>query len=244
MKGNILMAKILLVEDDQFFARVLIRHLERGGYQVTHCKDGEEGWVIFQENVFDLCIIDIVLPKMDGFQLTQAIRAVDENVPIIFMSCRHLEQDRIHGFEIGCDDYIIKPFNLEELLLRVEVFLKRCRLLQSDRCLSYSMGDLTFDFSDLKILHSASNTCIHLPPKEAALLRFLCENANKKIDRQKVLLHVWGTDDFFAGRSMDVYLTRLRKHFSLDPTIRLETFHGKGFMFIIPDEPGACLVNA
>lgn len=228
-------AGILLVEDDQFFARVVKRHLERAGHEVTHCQDGEEGWETFQDHPFDLCLLDIIMPKKDGFHLAQEIRAQDENMPIIFTSSRYLEQDRIHGFEIGCDDYMIKPFNLEELLMRVEVFLKRSRLLQSDRRLSYNMGSLTFDFSELKILHNASNTCIQLPPKEAALLRFLCENSNKKLKREYVLMHVWGSDDFFAGRSMDVYFTRLRKHFSLDPTIRLETFHGKGFMFIIND---------
>jgi two-component system response regulator VicR len=244
LQAKNLQAKILLVEDDQFFARVLIRQLVRGGYQVTYCKDGEDGLQTFQNHTFDLCIIDILMPIMDGFQLTQAIRTIDKNVPILIISSRHLEQDRIYGFEIGCDDYIIKPFNLEELLLRIEVFLKRCRTLQCDRLMIYNIGGLTFNFSERKILHSASNICIQLPPKEAELLLFLCENANKRLGRSNILMTVWGCDDFFAGRSMDVYLTRLRKHFSLDPSIRLETFHGHGFMLITnSDDPGACLVN-
>ncbi|MET7001064.1 response regulator transcription factor [Chitinophaga defluvii] len=226
-------AAILLVEDDEFFARVVKRHLERADHEVIHCLNGQEGWETYQDHTFDLCILDIVMPKMDGFQLTQKIRSHNENIPIIFSSARYQEQDRIYGFEIGGDDYMIKPFNLVELLMRIEVFLKRSRLLQSDRKLTYNMGELTFDYSELRIFHTASSLSIQLPPKEADLLRFLCEHANKKLTREFVLTHVWGINDFFAGRSMDVYLTRLRKHFSLDPIIRLESFHSKGLMLVL-----------
>jgi two-component system response regulator VicR len=230
-------AAILLVEDDQFFARVVKRQLEKAGYDVMHCIDGKDGWEIFQDHTFDLCLLDIVMPHKDGFVLAQEIREKDPNIPIVFISSRYREHDRIHGFTAcGCDDYLIKPFHLEELICRINVWLKRSRILGGNRKMSYKMGGLTFDYNELKILHDTSHTCIQLPPREAALLHFLCENANKKLKRQQVLLKVWGTDDFFAGRSMDVYLSRLRKHFTLDPAIRLETFHGKGFMLIINND--------
>lgn len=237
-------AAILLVEDDEFFARVVKRHLERADHEVIHCLNGQDGWETFQDQHFDLCLLDIIMPKVDGFELAQRIRPSNENIPIIFISARYQEQDRINGFEIGGDDYMIKPFNLEELLMRIEVFLKRSRILQSDRKLSYNMGALTFDYSELRIFHTASSLSIQLSPKEADLLRFLCEHANKKLTREFVLTHVWGGGDFFAGRSMDVYLTRLRKHFSLDPIIRLEIFHGKGLMLVLNDDPGTNLVSA
>lgn len=228
-------AGILLVEDDQFFAKVVKRHLERAGHEVTLCQDGEEGWDTFQQRNFDLCLLDIVMPRKDGFTLAQDIRSRDENTPIIFTSSRYMEQDRLLGFDVGADDYLVKPFNIEELLLRVDVFLKRSKLLQSEKRVQYNVGKLLFDYSELKILHAGTNVCVQLPPKEAELLRFLCENANKKLTRDYILANVWGLEDFFAGRSMDVYLTRLRKHFAIDPSIRMETFHGKGIMFVIND---------
>jgi len=225
-------AVILYVEDDEFFARMTIRYLTRAGFEVVHCLDGEVAWQVFQNGRFDVCILDIVMPRKDGFLLAKEIRVINDNIPIIFTSVRYLEQDRIHGYVIGGDDYLIKPFNLEEMVQRVGVFLKRSKIPESDKRLQYQMGALTFDYSEMRIVHLPSNTAIQLPPKEAALLRCLCEHANTKLERKYVLNEVWGDDDFFAGRSMDVYLTRLRKHFSLDPTIRLETFHSRGLMLV------------
>jgi DNA-binding response OmpR family regulator len=235
-------AGILLVEDDHFFAKVIKRHLEKEGYSVVHCLDGEEAWRTFQERAFDICLLDIIMPGRDGFELAKDIRNRDTNIPIIFTSSRYMEQDRLNGFEAGGDDYMVKPFNIEELQFRIDVFLKRSRLLQSRKVMIYQLGSLEFNYTELKIYHPATNATINLPPKEAELLKFLCENPNRRLKRENILLSVWGSDDFFAGRTMDVYLTRLRKHFRLDPDVKLETFHGKGLRLVT--DPKACMADA
>jgi len=235
-------AGILLVEDDHFFAKVIKRHLEKEGYSVVHCQDGEEAWRTFQERAFDICLLDIIMPGRDGFTLARDIRSRDTNIPIIFTSSRYMEQDRLSGFEAGGDDYLVKPFNIEELQFRIDVFLKRSRLLQSRKVMVYQLGALEFNYTELKIYHEATGSTINLPPKEAELLKFLCENPNRRLRRENILLSVWGSDDFFAGRTMDVYLTRLRKHFRLDPAVKLETFHGKGLRLVT--DPKACMADA
>lgn len=234
-------AGILLVEDDHFFAKVIKRHLEKEGFNVVHCLDGDEAWEAFQERAFDICLLDIIMPGKDGFSLAQEIRNQDTNVPIIFISSRYMEQDRLNGFAAGGDDYMVKPFNIEELQYRIDVFLKRSRLLQSRKVQIYQIGSLEFNYTELKIYHAPTNATVNLPPKEAELLKFLCENPNRKLKRENILLSVWGSDDFFAGRTMDVYLTRLRKHFRMDDTVKLETFHGKGLRLMTDEQ--ACLLD-
>ena len=234
-------AGILLVEDDHFFAKVIKRHLEKEGFNVVHCLDGDEAWEAFQERAFDICLLDIIMPGKDGFSLAQEIRNRDTNVPIIFISSRYMEQDRLNGFAAGGDDYMVKPFNIEELQYRIDVFLKRSRLLQSRKVQIYQIGSLEFNYTELKIYHAPTNATVNLPPKEAELLKFLCENPNRKLKRENILLSVWGSDDFFAGRTMDVYLTRLRKHFRLDDEVKLETFHGKGLRLMTDAQ--ACLLD-
>lgn len=229
------------MEDDHFFAKVIKRHLEKEGYNVVHCVDGDEGWRAFQERTFDICLLDIIMPGKDGFTLAREIRSKDNNVPIIFTTSRYMEQDRLQGFEAGGDDYLVKPFNIEELQYRMDVFLKRSRLLQTTKMIKFTLGTLLFNYTELKIYHQPTNTTINLPPKEAELLKFLCENPNKRIKRESILMSVWGTDDFFTGRTMDVYLTRLRKHFRLDPEVKLETFHGKGLRLVT--DPKACMAD-
>lgn len=229
-------AGVLLVEDDLFFAKVVKSHLEKAGYDVTHCANGEEGWSTFQQKPFDICLLDVIMPGMDGFTLAREIRDKDYNVPIIFASSRYMEQDKLNGFEAGGDDYLVKPFNMEELLCRMEVFMKRSRLLQHDKQVVFTLGTLVFNYSEFKIYHQPTDTNINLPPKEAELLKYLCENANKKLKREAILHSVWGNDDFFTGRSMDVYLTRIRKHFKLDGNIKLETIHGKGLRLVTEPE--------
>ncbi|WP_298741921.1 response regulator transcription factor [uncultured Chitinophaga sp.] len=235
-------AGILLVEDDHFFAKVIKRHLEKEGYNVVHCLDGEEAWRTFQERAFDICLLDIIMPGRDGFALAKDIRSRDTNIPIIFTSSRYMEQDRLSGFQAGGDDYMVKPFNIEELQFRIDVFLKRSRLLQNRKIVVYQLGALEFNYTELKIFHQPTGHTINLPPKEAELLKFLCENPNRRLRRENILLSVWGSDDFFAGRTMDVYLTRLRKHFRLDPDVKLETFHGKGLRLVT--DPKACMADA
>ena len=223
---------ILLVEDDIFFGKVVKRQLERAGYNVNLCENGEEGWERFQTHIFDLCLLDVVMPKKDGFALAADIRSMDVNVPIIFTSSRYMEQDKLQGFEAGADDYVIKPFNMQELLCRIEVYLKRSKLLMSERRVVYTISNLIFDYSQYQIKHKDADTHVRMAPKEAELLRFLCENSNKKLKKDDILTSIWGQDDFLASRVMDVYLTRLRKHIAKDPSIKLETYHGKGLKFI------------
>ncbi|MCW3467751.1 response regulator transcription factor [Chitinophaga nivalis] len=224
---------ILFVEDDQFFAKVVKRQLERAGYDVTLCEDGEDGWDHFQKSIYDVCLLDVVMPKKDGFTLARDIRSIDENIPIIFTTSRYMEQDKMQGFECGADDYVTKPFNVQELIYRIEVYVKRSKLLRSEKRIVYTMGNLVFDYTQFNIRHKDSEAHVRMAPKEAELLRFLCENSNKKLLREQILNSVWGQDDFFTKRVMDVYLTRLRKHIAQDPSVKLETYHGKGLMFII-----------
>ena len=226
---------ILLAEDDIFFAKVVKRQLERAGYNVTFCENGQEAWEKFQKHVFDLCLLDVVMPKKDGFALAQDIRSTDVNVPILFTSSRYMEQDRLQGFESGADDYIVKPFNIQELLCRVDVYLKRSRLLKSERRIVYTISNLIFDYSQYNIRHKNADSHVRMAPKEPELHRFLCENSNKKLKKDDILTCIWGQDDFFSSRVMDVYLTRLRKHIAQDPAVKLETYHGKGLMFIADD---------
>ncbi|ASZ11337.1 response regulator transcription factor [Chitinophaga pendula] len=221
-------AGILLVEDDHFMAKLVKRHLEKAGHLVTHCTDGREASGLFNRQAFDLCLLDVIMPGKDGFTLAQEIRSKDEHIPIIFTTSRYLEQDRINGFEVGGDDYVVKPFNMLELECRMDVFLRRTRLSKGSKQLKYSIGKLAFYYTDLRIIHEETHKTINLPPREADLLKYLCENSHRQLQRDEILQEVWGNDDFFAGRSMDVYLTRLRKHFKLDPDLKLETFHGKG----------------
>lgn len=226
-------ASILLAEDDVFFAKVIKRHLERTGYNVSLCENGQEAWEKFQKQVFDLCLLDIVMPGKDGFALAEDIRTMDVNVPILFATSRYTEQDRLQGFESGADDYIVKPFNIQELLCRIEVYLKRSRLLKSERRIVYKISNLVFDYSQYYIKHKDADSYVRMAPKEAELLRFLCENSNKKLKKDDILAFIWRQDDLFASRVMDVYLTRLRKHIAVDPAVKLETYHGKGLMFVV-----------
>ncbi|WP_143307728.1 response regulator transcription factor [Chitinophaga vietnamensis] len=223
---------VLLVEDDQFFAKVVKRHIERAGYEVVPCYDGQEGWERFQQRDFDLCVLDIVMPRKDGFQLTKDIRSLDPHVPIIITSSRYMEQDRIQGFDCGADDYLVKPFNMQEFLLRLDVFIKRSRLLHSEKKVTYKVGNLIFDYQQCSIRFTESDITVQLPPKESDLLKYLCENPNKRLKRDQIMSCVWGNDDSFNKRTMDVYLTRLRRYISPDPTVSVETYHGKGIMFI------------
>lgn len=227
-------ARILLVEDDINLGFVIKDNLIEAGYDVIHCPDGESGWQYFQKKNFDLVLLDIMMPKKDGFSLARQIRSKNEKVPLLFLTARTLEEDKISGFKIGADDYITKPFSMQELLLRIKVFLRRTQALNADKNKQYQIGLLWFNYPELCIT-GPNNYSQTLTQKEADLLKFLCENPHKTLKREEILLHVWGKDDYFLGRSMDVFITKLRKHFRQDPRIRLETIHGVGFKFIPPE---------
>jgi DNA-binding response OmpR family regulator len=224
-------SKVLLAEDDANLSFVIKDNLQDAGYEVTHCADGEAAWQQFQKKGFDICLLDVNMPLRDGFSLAKKIRSLSDVVPILFITAKSLQEDKIKGFETGADDYITKPFSMQELLLRMEVFLRRTKKLQSDAAEVFTIGQFKFYFSDLKI--SSADGTNTLTQKEADLLKFLAQHPNKILKREEVLLNVWGKDDYFLGRSMDVFITKVRKHLKADPNISLETIHGVGFRLVV-----------
>jgi DNA-binding response OmpR family regulator len=224
-------AKILLVEDDPNLSMVLQDYLEMLDYTIILCKDGSEGAEAFLNDSFNLCILDIMMPNMDGFQLAEEIRKVDKDIPIIFLTAKTLKEDRIKGFRTGCDDYITKPFSTEELSLRIEAILKRCAMQQhlqdtTDTSI-YRIGKYIFDAENMVLQTDEGEKT--LTRKENALLKLLCEHQNSLLTRETALKSIWGNDDYFIGRSMDVFIAKLRKYLKDDPSISITNVHGTGF---------------
>ena len=230
-----LLPRILLVEDDHNLGLLLQESLGMHGYDVTLCRDGEEALRIFLNHTFDLCLIDVMLPKKDGFSLGRDIRGVHAGIPLIFLTAKSLQEDRIEGFRIGGDDYITKPFNLEELVLRIRAVLRRSKIEEKDSPErgSFSLGLYTFDYEmqTLKI----KNRTRKLTTKEAELLRLLCLHANRVLERSLALELVWGNDSIFSARSMDVFISRLRKYLDGDGRIEIVNVHGRGYKLIVRD---------
>jgi DNA-binding response OmpR family regulator len=224
--------RVLLAEDDLSLGYVVKDNLEEAGYEVVLCPDGETAWQQYLQREFDICLLDVMMPNKDGFAVAKKVRQKSDVVPILFLTAKSLEEDKLKGFKTGADDYMTKPFSMKELLMRMEVFLRRTKKLQSDHMVEYKIGKLRFLFNDLKIFNDSEVS--NLTQKEADLLKFLCEHPNRILRREEVLLNVWGKDDYFLGRSMDVFITKLRKHFKADPDVILETIHGVGFRFNTP----------
>jgi DNA-binding response OmpR family regulator len=220
-------SKVLLAEDDLSLGYVIKDNLADAGYDVVLCADGQAAIDKFSKESFDICLLDVMMPNKDGFAVAKKIRQQTDLIPILLITAKSLEEDRIHGFECGADDYIIKPFSMQELLLRIEVFLRRTKKMYSERTLNFQIGKMKFSFNDLKL--SFGDSTNNMTQKEAELLLFLCEHPNRILKREEVLLHVWGKDDYFLGRSMDVFITKLRKYFKADSSIQIETIHGMGF---------------
>ena len=218
---------ILLAEDDTTLSFVIKDNLEEAGYEVTTCANGEIAWQNFQKKDYDICLLDINMPLRDGFNLLKKIRQLSDVVPVILLTAKSLEEDKLKGFTAGADDYITKPFSMKELIMRIEVFLRRTKKLTSDVKEEYQIGKLRFNYNEMKLY--SRDEVISLTQKEAELLRFFACNPNKIIKREEILLNVWGKDDYFLGRIMDVFITKLRKHFKADPEVVLETIHGVGF---------------
>ena len=225
-------AKVLLAEDDASLGFIIKDALEEDGYEVVHCADGQAAIDRFNKNDFDICLLDVMMPSKDGFAVAKKIRVQTDLVPILFLTAKSMEEDKIKGFQSGADDYITKPFNMSELLLRMEVFLRRTKKMHSEKVQEYQIGKLKFSYTDLKIISDKGASS--MTQKEADLLKFFCQHPNKVLKREEVLLNVWGKDDYFLGRSMDVFITKLRKHFKADPEVVLETIHGVGFRFNVP----------
>lgn len=224
-------AKILYVEDDETLSFVTSDNLTLHGYEVIHCLDGEDAIEKFKGNSFDLCLLDVMLPKKDGFTLATEIRKKNPEIPIIFLTAKSMKEDKIAGLKLGADDYITKPFSIEELILKIEVFLRR-KFVNTQQTNKYTLGKLAFDYRNLTIINGEVEKT--LTQREADLLKLLIENKNNVIKREEILERVWGQNDYFLGRSMDVFISRLRKYLSDDENIKIDNIHGVGFKLIVP----------
>ncbi|HKK79262.1 MAG TPA: response regulator transcription factor [Phaeodactylibacter sp.] len=223
-------AHLLYVEDDESLSYVTKDNLELQGYQVTHCISGGEALEMIEgskDDTFDLYILDVMLPDTDGFAIARAIRAKDEQTPILFLTAKSLKEDRLHGLRLGADDYITKPFSIEELILKVEIFLRRSNVNVPPSSGKYRLGQFWFDHPNLTLKDQEESR--RLTQKEADLLRVFAEQQNQVIRRSDILEKLWGEDDYFLGRSLDVFISRLRKYLKSDERLRIENIHGVGF---------------
>ncbi|KQW97422.1 response regulator transcription factor [Flavobacterium sp. Root420] len=223
--------RILYTEDDETLAFLTKDNLEQNNYEVIHCPDGKLGLETFKKEKFDICIFDIMMPKMDGFELATEIRKANTDIPIIFLSAKTLKEDRIKGLRLGADDYLVKPFSIEELLLKVEIFLKRSQKSIPTEKSVYEIGKYQFDTNNFILFNESEK--ITLTQREAELLRLFLDNKNSVLKREQILTSLWGTDDYFMGRSLDVFISRLRKILANESGISIENLHGIGFRFSI-----------
>ena len=222
--------KILLAEDDPNLSFVIEDHLKTAGYEVTCGLNGEEALEAYRNQTIDLCLVDVMMPKMDGFTLATEIRKHDEFVPILFLTARSMERDRLKGFEIGGDDYITKPFSIAELTHRVRVFLRRSQGVTLPTTSKLSLGNLKFDEQNLQII--TTDEIFQLTQMEADLLQMLLKNRNQLVKREDILVEIWGENDYFKGRSLDVFISRLRKYLKTDVSLEIKNHHGVGFTLI------------
>jgi two-component system, OmpR family, response regulator VicR len=225
--------KILLLEDDANLGSLIEEHLCLQGYEVVRCVDGEEGLKRFAADQFDLCLVDVMMPKLDGFAFAENVRCRDVETPIMFLTARSLKEDKIKGFKIGCDDYLTKPFSIEELLLRIQAILKRTHNGTTEKALPtpFQLGKYVFDYRrQLLVLKSKQ---YKLTFKEAELLRLFCLNLNQTLEREVALKQIWGEDNYFNSRSMDVFISRLRKYLKDDPRVEILSVHGAGFRLVV-----------
>lgn len=224
--------RILLCEDDESLGMLLREYLQAKGYDADLLPDGDAGYKAFMKSRYEVCILDVMMPKKDGFQLAQEIRESNPEVPIIFLTAKNLKEDILEGFKIGADDYLTKPFSMEELVLRIEAILRRVRGKKMKDTTFYRLGKFTFD-SQRQIL-AIGDKQTKLTTKESELLAMLCAHANDVLLRELALKTIWIDDNYFNARSMDVYITKLRKHLKDDPEIEINNVHGKGYRLIVP----------
>ena len=225
--------RILLCEDDENLGMLLREFLQAKGFNADLCSDGEKGYKAFVKNQYDLCVFDVMMPKKDGFTLAQEIRLVNTEVPIIFLTAKALKEDILEGFKIGADDYITKPFSMEEDVSRIGAILRRVRGKKDKEVTSYKIGRFTFD-TQKQVLVIDDKTK-KLTTKESELLALLCANVNQILERNFALKTIWVDDNYFNARSMDVYITKLRKLLKDDPSIEIINIHGKGYKLITPE---------
>jgi two-component system, OmpR family, response regulator len=229
MKG--VKPKILLVEDEANFGAVLKNYLELSEFSVVWAEDGNVGLSKFKSSPFDLCILDVMMPNKDGFTLAKEIKAINKDVPLIFLTAKSMKEDHIAGYKLGADDFITKPFDTELLLFKIRAILNRHGEAAVEDP-EIEMGTLTFDSRRRLLLNNGKST--RLSPKESMLLHMLCKHANDVMPRQRALIDIWNNDDYFATRSMDVYIAKLRKHLRADPNLSIENIHGAGYQLNIP----------
>ncbi len=224
--------KLLVVEDDPNLGQILSEYLNLKGYETTLKQDGEEGLKAFYDEVFDLCILDLMMPKKDGFTLATEIRQVNADIPIIFLTAKSMKEDIIKGFQLGADDYVTKPFSMEELLMRIQAVLKRSSKEDNRQNVSgtIQIGKFTYNY-DQNLLKSSEKT-IKLTTKENELLRLFIEHLNHTVNRSVALKKIWKDDSYFNARSMDVYIAKLRKYLKEDESLNLLTVHGEGFKLV------------
>ena len=221
-------AKILLVEDDTNLGFVIADQLKSDGYIVALCSDGAVGFKRFNEEKFNMCIFDVMMPKKDGFSLAKDIRKLDKEIPILFLSAKSMTEDKVEGFKAGGDDYLTKPFSVEELQVRVISLLKRVNIhIEEDEQTIIGIGDYLFDTENYTLKHKSFEKV--LTKKEAQILKMLCKFKNQVVARDVILNAVWGQDDYFVGRSLDVFITKLRKYLKEDESISIGNIHGIGF---------------
>ena len=221
------MARILYVEDDESLSFLTRDQMQVHGLDVDHCADGASALEMFKSNEYDLCVLDVMLPEVDGFSIAKEIRLRNPDIPILFLTAKSLKEDRIEGLKLGADDYITKPYSMEELLLRIEVFLRRRNVVGMNKDSEFQFGHTIFDHKNLHLkVKDQEHT---LTQREADLLKLFMSTPDEVLKRSDILLRVWGEDDYFLGRSLDVFISRLRKYLSEDDNLRIENVHGVGF---------------
>ncbi len=224
-------AKLLYVEDDLTLSFVTRDNLEMYGYAIDFCEDGEEAFRLFCNNHYDLCILDVMLPKMDGYELAEKIRKKNTDIPIIFLTAKSTREDKIYGLRLGADDYITKPFSIEELVLKINVFLKRSGQFIHELNKRHTIGKFVFDIENYRLMLDGQTR--QLTYREAELLRLFCEHKNSILKRDDLLMKIWGDDHYLVSRSLDVFISRLRKYLKDDPAILLENIHNVGYRLVI-----------
>lgn len=225
--------RILLCEDEESLGMLLREYLQAKGYDAELYLDGEAGYRAFTKGHYDMCLFDVMMPKMDGFTLAKEIRLVNQEIPIIFLTAKNLKDDILDGFKVGADDYLTKPFSMDELVFRMEAILRRVKGKNKKVQTVYQLGSYEFDTQRQLLTIGDSN--FKLTTKESELLALLCAHANQVLERELALKTIWIDDNYFNARSMDVYITKLRKHLKADPRIEINNVHGKGYRLIVPE---------
>lgn len=226
------MKKLLLAEDDVDFANILKQYLELSGFEVCWCQDGESAWLAFEKDSFDICVLDVMMPKTDGFTLAEKMVNSKPEIPFIFLTARQLKEDKIKGLKLGADDYIVKPFEADELILRIHNIIRRSEQRKNTiETAQIQIGKYVFDSQRFEL--KLENQSQQLTEKEAILIHFLFKNCNKILKRDEILKNVWGNTDYFSGRSMDVFISRLRKYFGEDSDISIVSIRNIGLEFKI-----------